>query len=177
MRIIGGRLKRAALKAPKGLSVRPTTDKVREALFNALRARIPIDGTLVLDLFAGTGALGFEALSRGAERAVFVEDDASVLSVTKANASALGLEEACTFVRSDVLKWLRRPVRQRFDLIFADPPYGLEDLQVLPGLAQPHLAEDGLFVLEHDARHAFDGEPSLMMSKSYGRTAISMFVP
>ena len=72
MRIIGGRLKRAVLKAPRGRDVRPTTDRVREALFNVLHAQISIDGARVLDLFAGTGALGLEALSRGAERAVFV---------------------------------------------------------------------------------------------------------
>jgi len=175
MRIIGGRLKRAVLKAPRGRDVRPTTDRVREALFNVLHAQISIDGARVLDLFAGTGALGLEALSRGAERAVFVEADASVLRVTRTNAAALAVEEACSLVRSDALKWLRRPVRQRFDLVFADPPYDLDEIPALPGLVRPHLAENGLFVLEHDTRQQFDSEPSLVMSRAYGRTVISMF--
>ena len=122
MRIIGGRLKRAPLRAPKGRDVRPTTDRVREALFSVLQVRISMDGAVVLDLFAGTGALGFETLSRGAERVVFVEADAAVLRVTKANAVSLGVEEACSFVRSDALKWLSGSARGRFDRIVAEPP-------------------------------------------------------
>ena len=177
MRIIGGRLKRAVLKAPRGRDVRPTTDKVREALFNVLQARISIEGVRVLDLFAGTGALGLEALSREAERAVFVEADASVLRVMKGNAHALGIAEACSFVRSDALKWLRNPARQRFDLVFADPPYDLDEIPALPGLVRPHLAENGLFVLEHDTRQQFDDEPSRVMSRAYGRTVISRLSP
>lgn len=175
MRIIGGRLKRAVLRAPAGRDVRPTTDRVREALFNVLQARISMHGAVVLDLFAGTGALGFEALSRGAERIVFVEADAAVLRVTKTNAVSLGVEEACSFVRSDALKWLSGSREARFDLIFADPPYDFEELPALPDLARPFLTRNGLFVLEHDARRRFEGEPSLVMSRAYGRTGISMF--
>ena len=177
MRIIGGRLKRALLRAPKGRKVRPTTDRVREALFNVLQVRFSIEDAVVLDLFAGTGALGLEALSRGAERVVFVEADASVHRITKENAKALGVEEACLFMRSDALNWLRNPVRQRFDLVFADPPYDLDEIPALPGLVRPHLAENGLFVLEHDTRQEFDSEPSIVMSRAYGRTVISMFTP
>jgi len=164
------------LKAPKGRDVRPTTDRVREALFSVLQARISIDGARVLDLFAGTGALGLEALSRGAGRAVFVEADTSVVHVMKGNAHALGVAEVCSFVRSDALKWLRNPARQRFDLVFADPPYDLNEIPTLPTLVQPHLAENGLFILEHDTRQQFDDEPSLVMSRAYGGTVISMFV-
>ena len=175
MRIIGGRLKRAVLEAPRGRDVRPTTDRVREALFSVLQARISMDGARVLDLFAGTGALGLEALSRGAERVVFVEAEASVLRAMKGNAHALGVAEACSFVRSDAMKWLRKPIRKRFDLVFADPPYDLDEIPALPGLVQPHLAECGLFVLEHDTRQQFGDEPLLVMSRAYGRTVISMF--
>lgn len=129
----------------------------------------------MLDLFAGTGAVGFEALSRGAAHVVFVEADASVLRVTMENASALGVETVCSFVRSDALKWLDEPGLQQFDIIFADPPYDLDKLPELLALVKSHLAENGLFVLEHDSRHNFDSEPSLLMTRSYGRSVISMF--
>ncbi len=175
MRIVGGRFRRATIKAPKGTDVRPTTDRVREAVFNVLHARDALDGALVLDLFAGTGALGFEALSRGAKRAVFVEVASSVLRTTRENANTLGIEEACSFTTADVLHWLGRPVRQPFDLIFADPPYDFEELPSLPALVRPHLAETGLFILEHDARHTFGEEPALLMSRAYGKTVVSMF--
>lgn len=175
MRIIGGKLKRAAIKAPKGPNVRPTTDRVREALFNVLVARSSIEGTHALDLFAGTGAVGFEALSRGAAHVVFVEADASVLRVAKENASALGVQTSCNFVRSDALQWLNKTHVRKFDLIFADPPYDLDKLPELPTFARAHLTQNGLFVLEHDSRHDFGGEPSLFMTRSYGRSVISMF--
>lgn len=175
MRIIGGKLKRAVIKAPKGLDVRPTTDRVREALFNVLQARFSITGSKVLDLFAGTGAVGFEALSRGAARVVFVEAEPLVLRVTKENASALDVESSCAFVRSDVLTWLNKASTPQFDLIFADPPYDLDWLSKLPALVKPHLVENGLFVLEHDARHNFDNEAALLMTRTYGRSLISMF--
>jgi 16S rRNA G966 N2-methylase RsmD len=87
------------------------------------------------------------------------------------------VEEACLFIRSDALNWLRKPVRQRFDLVFADPPYDLDEIPALPGLVRPHLAENGMFVLEHDTRQEFDSETSLVMSRAYGRTVISMFTP
>ncbi len=177
MRIIGGRLKRATLHAPKGNDVRPTTDRVREALFNVLQARVPMKGAVVLDLFAGTGALGFEALSRGAARAVFVEVNADVLRVATSNAASLGLQEVSSFTRADAIAWLGQPALKSFDLIFADPPYDFAGVPELPRLVRPHLAGNGLFVLEHDAGHQFDNASSVAMSRAYGRTVISMFAP
>ncbi|HYE95419.1 MAG TPA: 16S rRNA (guanine(966)-N(2))-methyltransferase RsmD [Rubricoccaceae bacterium] len=174
MRIIGGRFKRAALRAPKGLDTRPTSDRVREALFNRLEARLDLEGTRVLDLFAGTGALGLEAISRGAASAVFVEKSEGALRVLRQNAATLGVEGACTFVRADAVAWLRR-AGGLYDLAFADPPYDLPALPDLPALIRPILAPGGLFALEHDARHTFAEVPSLVGSWPYGRTVVSLF--
>lgn len=175
MRIIAGQLRGRALLAPPGRATRPTTDRVREALFNLLAARRPLDGARVLDLFAGTGALGLEAVSRGAASAVFVEAHAPTLGLARRNADRLGVEAACTFLRADVLAFLRRLPIAPFDLAFADPPYELDTLPELPELARPHLAPGGFFVLEHDARHDFTAHPALVLSRPYGRTMISIF--
>ncbi len=175
MRIVGGRLARRPLAAPKGDRTRPTTDRVREALFNALGSRTDLDGARVLDLFAGSGALGLEALSRGAAHATFVERHGRTLAVARANARDLDVADRAAFVRADALAELRRPSLGRFDLLLADPPYDLLEIPDLPGLARPHLTPDGLFVLEHDARHAFDAAPGLVYTRAYGRTVLSVF--
>src|SRR5690606_31922326 len=166
MRIIGGRLRGRALRAPKGRETRPTTDRVREALFNLLAARRPLEGARVLDLFAGTGALGLEALSRGAARVVFVEAHAPTLRLAPQNAAD---------PRGPAVALLRRPPAERFALAFADPPYDLDALPDLPDLARPHLAPGGLFALEHDARHDFAAHPALVVTRPYGRTVVSIF--
>ena len=175
MRIIAGRFKGRSLRAPKGRETRPTTDRVREALFNLLVARRPLDGARVLDLFAGTGALGLEALSRGAASAVFVEQHAPTLRLARQNAADLGVEAACSFLRADAVAYLQRPPQVPFDLVFADPPYGLDALPDLPGLACAHLVPGGLLALEHDVRHDFAVHPALVVSRAYGRTVVSIF--
>lgn len=175
MRIIAGRFRRKGLLAPKGNLTRPTTDRAREAVFSMVESRIYLEGATVLDLFAGTGALGFEALSRGAERATFVEQDAAVLQFTRRNAEALGVESESTFFRSDVVAFLEHYSGPAFDLILADPPYELPDLPRLPALVLPHLEPDGVFVLEHDVRLSFDDHPNLETSRTYGRTVVSLF--
>lgn len=175
MRIVGGELSRRTLQAPKGDRTRPTTDRVREALFNMLGARLDLDGARVLDLFAGSGALGLEALSRGAAHATFVERHGPTLAVARGNACDLGVADRAAFVRADALATLRRAPDGRYDLVFADPPYDLGEIPDLPDLARSHLAPDGLLVLEHDARHAFDGAPGHVLSRAYGRTVVSLF--
>lgn len=176
MRIVSGHHRGHPLQAPKS-GTRPTTDRTREAIFNLLAARVRLVGIEVLDLFAGSGALGLEALSRGASRATFVERAGPALRVLRANVETLGVGDAATLVRADALRWLDRPAASRFDLILADPPYDLPDLDRLPDLALPHLADGGLLVLEHDTRHAFDDHPALDMSRAYGRTVVSLFAP
>ncbi|OZC02872.1 RsmD family RNA methyltransferase [Rubricoccus marinus] len=178
MRITGGRLGRRTIDGPpaKDDRVRPTTDRVREALFSILGSRMLLSDATVVDLFAGTGALGLEALSRGARHATFVDAHAPTLSLARKNARTLGVDAQCTFLRADALAFLSRaPLAPRPDLIFADPPYALDAIPELPPLARAHLAPEGLFVLEHDSRHDFADDPSLVLSRDYGSTRISVF--
>ncbi len=177
MRIIAGRFRRKTLRAPKGHLTRPTTDRTRESLFHLVESRMDLEGGDVLDLFAGTGALGLEAISRGAVAVTFVELQGPVLACARENARALGVEEACEFIRGDAVEYLRRYSGPPFDLILADPPYDLPELPQLPELAFPHLKPHGLFVLEHDKRHNFEGHPHLDTSRRYGRTIVSVFRP
>ena len=175
MRIIAGSLRRRALSAPRGLLTRPTTDRVREAIFNLVEARLSLSKAAVLDLFAGTGSLGIEALSRGAASARFVERHARVFEAARRNAASLDVSDQCQFLHADAVGYLERYRGGPFDLIFADPPYHLAALARLPHLATPHLLAHGLFVLEHDARMRFDAHPNLETSRPYGRTIVSVF--
>jgi len=153
MRIIAGELKGQRLVAPKGWKVRPTSDRVREAVFSALGDRV--EGARVLDLYCGTGALAIEALSRGAERAVLVDQDTRP---ALGNVQRLGLAERVELVRADVGRWLGQvssaPAAGKFDLVFVDAPYRLADpvsrhlSQHLPLL----LAPNGRAVIESGAR-------------------------
>ena len=122
MRIVAGTLRGRRLQAPRGRRVRPTGDRMKESMFSALGRRCR--GARVLDLFAGSGALGFEALSRGASHAVFVDKNRASLDALAENVRALGLEEASTIVRADVSSYLSGLDSElQFNLVFADPPF------------------------------------------------------
>ncbi len=175
MRIVGGRLRGQRLRAPTG-ATRPTTDRTREAIFNLAHSRIDLADARVLDLFAGSGALGLEALSRGAASAVFVEQRGAALATLRANAEALGLAAQCTVRRAEALRFLRRD-EALYDLVLADPPYALDALDRLPDLALPRLAPGGLLVLEHGADRDFGGHEALETSRRYGQTVVSLFRP
>lgn len=177
MRIIAGRLKRQTLKAPKGHLTRPTSDRTRESIFNLLESRLDLDGADVLDLFAGTGALGLEAISRGAASVTFVENQSRVLKVARQNAADLDVADHGWFLRSDAVSYLRRYSGPPYDIILADPPYSLEAMARMPELALPHLKPHGVFVLEHDSRIFFDDHPNLDTHRAYGRTIVSVFRP
>ncbi len=177
MRIIAGRLRHRVLRAPRSFLPRPTPDRTRESIFNLLINRLDLDRAVVLDLFAGTGALGLEAISRGAATITFVEKQTNVLKFARLNADDLDVADQCWFLRADAVTYLERYHGSPFDIIFADPPYDLEALPDLPDLALPHLNPGGLFVLEHDARLAFDDHPHLDTSRPYGRTIVSIFWP
>ena len=128
----------------------------------------------MLDLFAGTGSLGLEAVSRGADRVLFVENDPGALRAARNNADELGVAGQCTFLCADVASFLGRGGRNRYDLILADPPYDWPSIGLLPGLALDHLDVGGLFVLEHGRRHSFtDAGP--VRSRRYGRTVVTVF--
>jgi 16S rRNA (guanine966-N2)-methyltransferase len=160
MRITGGRLGGRILKAPAGRAIRPSADRLRESLFNALvhRADNPIEAAHVIDLFAGTGALGLEALSRGAASALFVDNGTEARALIRANIEALGVGGVTRIFRRDATRLGEAPEPGRFRLAFLDPPYG-------QGLACPALCalRDGawlgpgaLTIIEESADGALD---------------------
>jgi 16S rRNA (guanine966-N2)-methyltransferase len=121
MRVVAGEFGGRRLIAPDGTTTRPTTDRVREAVFNSLAAADLLDGAVVVDLYAGSGAMGIEALSRGAARCTFVERDRDALSALRQNITALCLDDRATVVTSDVMAWV--PAMRGVDLALIDPPY------------------------------------------------------
>ena len=173
MRIIAGERKGHTIHAPKGLDTRPTSDRVRENVFNLVAPWL--EDAVVLDLFAGSGAMGIEALSRGARRAVFVESEPQACRAIEHNLDKLrltGAQVAC----SDVVRFVAADTRT-YDLVFCDPPYD-EYATLEPALARyapKLLADDGLLVLETAARQ----EPSLPLerrtSRRYGSARITLF--
>jgi 16S rRNA (guanine966-N2)-methyltransferase len=176
MRVIAGRLGGRRLKAPGGSSTRPTSDRVREALFGMLG---DVAEAVVLDLFAGTGALGIEALSRGARRAVFVERGRGALTVLEGNLEALGIGSPAAEVRrGDALAAVRSACERKetYDLLFIDPPYaqahkwGGELSAVLPGLLRP----GARIVLESDRRAPLELDMEVERHRRYGDTSITI---
>jgi 16S rRNA (guanine(966)-N(2))-methyltransferase RsmD len=177
MRIIAGELKGQRLVAPKGWKVRPTSDRVREAIFSALGARV--EGARVLDLYCGTGALAIEALSRGAASAVLVDRDTRP---ALGNVQRLGLEERAELIRADVGRWLGQvspPLAAgKFDLVFVDAPYRLADrvAQDLDTHLPQLLAADGRAVVESGARRPLridSLEP--LRQRRYGAADVSIY--
>ncbi|MBS9477389.1 16S rRNA (guanine(966)-N(2))-methyltransferase RsmD [Ancylobacter radicis] len=159
MRIVGGRFKGRTLRGPSTNATRPTSDRLREALFNVLAHAYgdPAEGARVLDLFAGTGALGLEALSRGAAFAVFVEEAAEPRGLIRANIEALGLDGITRIFRRDATKLGAALANDAFDLVFCDPPYGkgLAVAALECARAGRWLAPDALVIVEESVEAAF----------------------
>ena len=175
MRIIGGKLKGATILPPMGYSARPTTDFAREGLFNILNNEYEFEDLKVLDLFGGTGAIAFEFASRGASRVYCVEMVRENASFIKTEAARLGLTNV-TMVRDNVFDFL--PIcREKFDIIFADPPYALEGLETLPDkvLELDILHPECYFILEHGDEHSFKEHPNFIKERAYGRVHFSFF--
>lgn len=177
MRIVAGAAKGRRLTAPPE-GTRPTSDRVREAMFNTLAARVRLDGARVLDLFAGTGAVGLEALSRGAAEAVFVEQGRAALTVLRRNIETVGLPGAAVIARP-VASYLSDGAAEPFDLVFADPPYALDNdevIGVLAGLDSGWLAEDARVVVERsDRTESFSTAETFVtpeFEKRYGDTVL-----
>ena len=173
MRIIAGSRKGARIYAPKGLTTRPTGDRVREAAFNLIG---PVDDAAVLDLFAGSGAMGLEALSRGAASVTFVESDRDACRAISRNLEKLGLTGA-RVVQDDVLRHLPRESRT-YDLIVIDPPYEMvESLQMPLSTHLPRLlAADGIVVFETGARRQPEFAAfNLRASRRYGSVRLTLF--
>ena len=176
MRVIAGTLGGRRLKAPTGRATRPTSDRVREALFAMLAE---LDGAHVLDLFAGTGALGIEALSRGAASAVFVERDARAAAILRANLDALELgPERGELRRGEALGALRvaQERGELYDLVLIDPPYGdAASLgEKLPALLAPVLASGARVVTESDRRTPLELDIPIATARRYGDTSITI---
>jgi len=129
----------------------------------------------VLDLFSGTGALGLEAISRGAVSATFVEMDGRVMKYAHKNAANLGVADHCSFLRGDVIAYVRRYAGPPFDVILVDPPYGFEGIGALPDIILPILKADGYLVFEHGKNTRFDDHPLCETSRNYGRAVVSLF--
>ncbi len=155
MRIVGGRLRGRALAAPKSQGIRPTADRLREALFNILTHAYgdPVSGARVLDLFAGTGALGLEAISRGAAFALFVDDGAEARALLRQNVEALGVAAVTRFFRRDATKLGPAHPVDPFSLAFLDPPYGkgLAEKALVSAREGGWLTDDALIVVEEEA--------------------------
>ena len=180
MRIVGGEGRGRALRAAAGEGTRPTADRVRQSLFDRLGQRC--DGLSVLDLYAGTGALALEALSRGALRATLVEQAKPALQAIEENIAALGWAPRCRVVRGDVEQVLGAMAsrNESYDLVFSDPPYALRNGQaLLDRLAAANLVSSaGRVVLERDRREALPLAPagfSLLHEREYGDTALAIF--
>lgn len=180
MRVIAGALGGRALIAPKGHATRPTSDRVREALFSVLG---DVAATSVLDLYAGTGALGIEALSRGATRAVFVENARSALDVLRKNIASLGLTSSAVVLANPVVRAIRGlSSYDTFDLVFVDPPYAdlaeaAEAIELL--VDQGRCSERARIVLEHASRDVAPELKDLLCknTRRYGDTSLTFYVP
>lgn len=149
-RIIAGVARGRRLQVPAGVGTRPTADRAREGLFSSLQSLLDLDGARVLDLYAGSGALGLEALSRGAGSATMVEDDPAAVTAIRANIDTLGLPGAFV-VPQQVETFLANPPEPRYDLVLMDPPYDVDARPVLESLL-PWLAEDAVVMVERRTR-------------------------
>ncbi len=169
MRIIAGAWRGRRIQAPPGREVRPTGDRVREAWISALQLRIP--GARVLDLFAGSGALGLECLSRGASEAVFVEQARGPLAVLRANVEALGCGERARIVQAEALTWAGALAPGAFDIALADPPYGSGYLERLLELFRS-VPFAGELWIEHGTGETAPELPGLRQRR-YGDTTLT----
>lgn len=191
MRIIAGKFRNRSLKSPKGIETRPTSEKLRGAVFNMLQSTI--EGSDFLDLFAGSGAMGFEALSRGANRAVFIDSNPEALNAIAKNIESLRVDTIAKLIKGDVFSALKRldRLQEPFDIIYADPPYmkafpgttlnDPESIKILKALDESNLLKEGglLFIEESCNVPLNDIELSslaFLKKKSYGSSSLHQFV-
>jgi 16S rRNA (guanine966-N2)-methyltransferase len=176
MRIVAGVARGRRIRSPGGEGTRPTSDRVREAVFNALTSRTTVVGARVADLFAGSGALGIEALSRGAAHCWFVEDDRAALAAIEENVAGLGFGEGSTVLRGRVEAATGR-LPDDLDLVLADPPYSYERWVGLLASLAPHLAPGGLVVAESDRTIDLPPGWGILWERTYGGTVIVFTAP
>lgn len=175
MRIISGIRKGYRLKPPDGLHTRPTTDRVKEAVFNIIQTYLPAES--VLDLFAGSGAMGIEALSRGTQMAVFVDNDRQAIQLIKENLNGSGLIGQADVIQSDAEIFIKQCTEQ-FELIFFDPPYNIGMVEKTAALIAEHklLKSGGLIIMETEVGgEIYDASDfKLIKTAKYGKTIISI---
>lgn len=177
MRIIAGTARGTVIDAPLGRDTRPTLDRVRENVFNILQQQVR--GARVLDLFSGSGAMAFEAVSRGAASAVLVDVDKKAHQVEEANCRKLRMDDRCRLLLMDwqaAVSQLQR-ADDRFNLVFLDPPYAMHDLCGVMNALKPLIAEDAIILVEHEAK-TFPSTPDgfdLYDSRKYGIASVSFF--
>ena len=171
-----GKYKGRHFEIPRSFKARPTTDFAKENIFNVLMGYIDFDGTQALDLFAGTGSITLELLSRGCSQVVSVELDRDHHRFIQQCIAKLQEENNVQCLRADVFRFIKGS-HQQFDFIFADPPYALKELPQIPDLVFAHnlLAPDGIFVFEHGKDNDFSGHPHFVEHRSYGSVNFTLF--
>jgi len=162
------------------MNTRPTTDKVKEAIFSIIGPYF--DGGIVLDLFAGTGGLAIEALSRGMDRAILIDEDRKAIETIRDNVERVGFQSRVEIYRNDAMRALSAMARRglRFDLVFLDPPYKMKNMDETMLMMQEAgmLNEDAIVVVEHDAKHVYDGRIGRLVNTrraEYGNIAVSVY--
>lgn len=176
MRVIAGSAKGRKLKTLEGMDVRPTTNKVKEAIFSSIQFQIP--GAVVLDLFAGSGQMGIEAISRGAQKVSFVDRSAKSLQVTRENLEALHFMEQAQLSQTDAASFLRTAAQQ-YSVVILDPPYRKGMLEQLLPLLEPLMESDGIVICEHETRLVL---PEVVQSlhqtktKKYGAISVTTYL-
>ena len=176
VQIIAGRYRGQKITSTSSRDIRPCSSRVKKSLFDTLLARMDFDDIVVLDLFAGFGNMGFEALSRGAGFVYFVDCHSEALKSMRTTAQRLGVSEQVCIVNSDVPAFIDRN-RERFDLVFCDPPYTWPDYELLIEriAGSSRLADEGMLLIEHSAVMQFQESPYYLMHKDYGMTRVTFF--
>lgn len=175
MRVITGLARGRRLKAPEGRDVRPTTDKVKEAVFSVIQ--FDVEGSAVLDLFSGSGQMGIEALSRGAASCVFVDSSRRSIEITKENISSAGFKNEANVINADSIGYLKM-CGKTFDIAILDPPYGEGLIKQAMPLLCGHMSDRGVIVCEHEPKLALDEEYGKMRkyrSYKYGKIEVTVY--
>lgn len=175
MRIITGTYKGRRFEVPRTFKARPTTDFAKENIFNVLTGYVDLEGAMALDLFAGTGSISLEMISRGCQQVISVEGDRDHANFIRQCMQKLGVENNI-LIRGDVFRFLKS-CHQQFDFIFADPPYALKELPQIPDiiLSGDLLKEDGILVFEHGKQYDFSEHPRFVDHRAYGSVNFSLF--
>jgi 16S rRNA (guanine966-N2)-methyltransferase len=175
MRIIAGQYRGRRLVSVHDRSVRPTTDRAKQSIFDMVSHRLDLEGIEVLDLFAGSGSLGLEALSRGARHVVFVDNSRQSVRILEKNIAALDCGSQCTVYPADVF-WFLKNTRRKFDLVFVDPPYRLEEIGSLPtAVYRSPAVQNGSFVVMEHSKESYIELPATMfeiIKKPFGQTTV-----